>query len=188
MSYLPIFFSLENKRILLVGAGNIASKRLEKLLDFTTKITIISDKISDEILEKISKNNLDLIKRRYQEGDIRGFDIVIVATDNIKLQEDIYFESRKENILYNCVDLQEYCDFIFPSYIKEGDLTITISTNGSSPAFTKKFKSYLKKIIPNDVAKFLDEMKSLRQSMPKGKERMRYLEEKTKEYLENGIK
>ena len=76
MSYLPIFFSLENKRILLVGAGNIASKRLEKLLDFTTKITIISDKISDEILEKISKNNLDLIKRRYQEGDIRGFDIV----------------------------------------------------------------------------------------------------------------
>jgi precorrin-2 dehydrogenase/sirohydrochlorin ferrochelatase len=184
MTYLPIFFSLENKKVLLVGAGNVASKRLEKLLDFTTNITIISDKISDDILEKVSKNNLDLINRRDQEGDIRGFDIVIVATDNIKLQEDIYFESRKENILYNCVDLQEYCDFIFPSYIKDGDLTIAISTNGSSPAFTKKFKEYLKKIIPNDIAKFLDEMKNLRQSMPKGKERMNYLEEKTKEYLE----
>jgi len=185
MAYFPMFYSLENKRILLVGAGHISSEKLEKILDFTNNITIVSPKLSEYIYNKVLEYNIHIIKREYRVGDIKDFDIVIVAVDNLKVQEEIYFECKKERILCNCVDLQEYCDFIFPSYIKEGDLTIAISTNGSSPAFSKNFKKYLKNIIPKDISNFLTQMRILRKELPKGKERMKFLDEKAKEYIKS---
>lgn len=185
MSYFPMFYSMNEKKVLLIGAGYIASEKLEKLLDFTTNINIIALELSDYVKEKSQEYNLNLIQREYKIGDIKGFDIVIVAIDDFDLQESIYFECKKENILCNCVDLQKYCDFIFPSYVKEGDLTVAISTSGSSPAFAKRFKEYLRDVIPNDIASFLSNMKELRTTIPKGKKRMQLLDEKVKEYIKS---
>lgn len=183
MTYFPMFFSMDKKKILLIGAGYIASEKLEKLLDFTKDITILADTISSYVKDESSKYKLTLIERKYKVGDIKEFDIVIVAIDDMKLQEEIYNECKGCNILCNCVDLQRCCDFIFPSYIKEGDLTVAVSTSGSSPAFAKGFKNYLKSKIPKDIDKFLEQMKSLRKQLPKGKERMQLLEEKVREYI-----
>jgi len=185
MAYLPMFYSIDNKRVLIVGAGDIASKKFEKLLDFTNNITIISPRISDYLNLKSIECDINIINREYKVGDVRGFDIVIGAVDNLELQKDIYLECKKEKILCNCVDLQEYCDFIFPSYIKEGDLTIAISTSGSSPAFAKSLKKYLKNVIPNDISNFLIQMRNFRDELPKGKKRMKFLDEKVKEYIKS---
>ena len=116
---------------------------------------------------------------------MKGDDIVIAAVNDIRLQEEMYFESRSERCLYNCVDIKKYCDFIFPSYFKKGDLTISISTQGSSPSFSKHLRIYLEKIIPNSVIEFLYEMKKYRNTLPKGKDRMKFLEEKTKKYFKS---
>ena len=78
----------------------------------------------------------------------------------------------------------DYCDFIFPSYVKENDLTIAISTSGSSPAFAKHFKKYIKGLIPSNVSEFLQEMKALRVKLPKGKERMKMLDKKAEDYMQ----
>ena len=185
MSYFPMSYSMNNKKVLLIGAGVIANAKLQKLLEFTEDITIISSDISEGVESASKKCNLQIKNREYHKDDIKGFDIVIAAINNIALQEKIYFECKKEKILYNCSDIQEYCDFIFPSYIKEGDLTIAISTNGSSPAFAKRFKEYLKNILPKDISSFLLQMKNLRKELPKGKERMNYLDEKVKEYIKS---
>ena len=185
MSYFPMFYSLDKKRVLLVGAGKISSEKLEKLLDFTKDITIIAPTFNEYILEKNDEFHLNLIKKEYKEGDLKNFDIVIVSVDNLDLQREIYLECKKERILCNCVDLQDCCDFIFPSYIKEGDLTIAISTNGSSPAFAKRFKEYLEEIIPKDITNFLKEMRTLRKTIPKGKSRMTLLDQKVKEYIKS---
>ena len=129
---------------------------------------------------------LEHFKKDYEIGDAKGFDIVIAAIDDFALQESIYFETRNyNNTLCNCVDLQKYCDFIFPAYIKKGDLTIAISTSGSSPAFAKNFKEYLKNLIPNSVEDFLKEVKNLRSTMPKGRERMQFLDKKAKDYIKS---
>ncbi|XPV68079.1 MAG: precorrin-2 dehydrogenase/sirohydrochlorin ferrochelatase family protein [Halarcobacter sp.] len=183
MAYFPMFFSLDGKKILLIGAGYIGSEKLEKLLDFTKDITIIADFISEYVQTQARKYNIKVIEKKYSLGDIKGFDIVIVAIDDIKLQEQIYKECKKQNILCNCVDLQRCCDFIFPSYIKEGDLTVAISTSGSSPAFAKLFKRYIKEKIPEDISTFLKQMRALRKELPKGKDRMQLLEKKVKEYI-----
>jgi precorrin-2 dehydrogenase/sirohydrochlorin ferrochelatase len=83
------------------------------------------------------------------------------------------------------VDLQQYCDFIFPSYVKKGDLTIAISTGGASPAVAKQLRIYLSKLIPNSIVDFLEQMKEYRKTMPKGKERMRFLDNKAKEFIQS---
>ncbi len=185
MSHFPMFYSMNNKKVLLIGAGKVASGKLEKLLDFTKDITVISLEFDNDIIEKSKSYNINLIQKEYKEKDINTYDIVVVTVDDLDLQKAIYFECKKEKVLCNCVDFPDYSDFIFPSYIKEGDLTVAISTNGSSPSFSKRFKKYLKELIPNDISSFLREMRTLRQTIPKGKERMKYLDDKVKEYIKS---
>lgn len=183
MAYFPAFLKFDDKRVLIVGGGNIALEKLEHLLNFSSNITLISKDFNEPIKALIEKNSLKCFKKAYEKDDIKDFDIVIAAIDDFSLQEEIYFETRAYKILCNCVDLQQYCDFIFPSYIKKGDLTVAISTSGSSPAFAKHFKEYLKNLIPNGIEDFLKELKDLRTTIPKGKERMQFFDKKVKDYI-----
>ena len=185
MAYFPAFLKLDNKKILIVGGGNIAYEKLEHLLDFTQDITVVAEEFTDEILLSIEKRSLKFEKRAYCSGDIQEFAIVVVAVDNIRLQSEIFEESKKYNCLCNAVDSTAYCDFIFPSYIKKGDLTVAVSTSGASPAMAKYLRIFLQKMIPESIVSFLQEMKSLRTNLPKGKERMKMLDEKAKNYIES---
>ena len=183
MSYFPAFVKLDDKKILLVGGGNIALEKLEKLLIFTKNISLISLEFSDEILSLVKKEKLSFERRAYKEGDIKDVAIVVVAVDDIGLQYSIFEESKEYKCLCNAVDSVEYCDFIFPSFVKKDDLTIAVSTSGASPAFAKHLRIYLERLIPQSVSEFLKEMKSLRSSLPKGKERMKMLDKKAKDYV-----
>ena len=182
-SYFPMFLNLEDKEILIVGGGKIAFDKLEKLLNFTKNITIIATQFSHDMHNMALKNSLKMQKREYKSGDLKGFDIAIIAVDDINLQKRIWEESRELKTLVNCVDLPKYCDFFFGSFINEGDLTIAISTSGSSPAVAKYLKKYLKAILPKNLNQFIDEMKSIRNRLPKGKERMKMLDKKAKEFF-----
>ena len=182
-SFFPAYFSLENRKILLIGGGNIALEKLEKLVDFTKEIRVISKEFSSDFEAFASAHAIPTEQRAYLRGDILGYDIVIVATDTVTLHQEIYEESRTTRILVNSVDNTVYCDFIFPSYIKRGDLTISISTSGASPALAKRLRAYIEALIPPQIEGFLKEMRSLRNTMPKGKERMRFFEEKTDKFI-----
>jgi len=188
MSYFPAFIKLDNKKILIVGGGYIAYEKLDHLLDFTKDISVIALELSDEMSSRIKKENLKYEKRAYEVGDIKDAAVVIVAVDDIPLQAEIFKESKEYNCLCNSVDSVDYCDFIFPSYIKKDDLTIAISTSGASPAMAKHLKLYLKDLIPDSISEFLKEMKGLRKTIPKGKERMKMLDEKAQNYIKSWSK
>jgi precorrin-2 dehydrogenase/sirohydrochlorin ferrochelatase len=189
MSYFPAFLKLDNQRILIVGGGNIASSKLVHLLDFTTNITIISPKINDNIKQMIQENNLEFKNRKYEDFDIDNFNIIIVAVDDISLQKKIFNQAKfLPNCLVNSVDSVDYCDFIFPSYIKKDNLTVAISTGGSSPAVAKYLRKYLEKMIPNSIGDFLREMKEYRKKIAKSKERMSFLDKKAQQYIQSWSK
>jgi precorrin-2 dehydrogenase/sirohydrochlorin ferrochelatase len=185
MAYFPAFLKLDNKKILIVGGGYIAHEKLEHLLDFTQDISVIALDLSDDMAKGIENNNLNFQKRAYERGDIAEFAVVIVAVDDIPLQAEIFAESKEYNCLCNSVDSVEYCDFIFPSYIKKDDLTIAVSTSGASPAMAKHLRMYLQNLIPDSIGEFLKEMKDLRKTLPKGRERMKMLDEKAKNYIKD---
>jgi len=188
MSFFPMFMDMQDLKVLVVGGGAIATEKLEKLLDFTKEITVIASEVSVEANSLVKDHCLTLYQRTYKKGDIQGFDIVIVATDTVELHKAIYEESRGSRILVNSVDNTDYCDFIFPSYVKRDDLTIAFSTGGSSPAFAKHIRRHFEKIIPDSVGVFLQKMKVLRTTMPKGKERMQYFDELVREYFKKNFK
>lgn len=183
MSYFPAFIKLDNKKILIVGGGHVAYEKLEHLLDFSSDITVIALEVSEQMHKTIKEKGLIFLHRAYKTGDIKDYVIVVVAVDNIGLQAEIFEESKRYKCLCNSVDSVDYCDFIFPSYVKKDDLTIAISTSGASPAMAKYLKKYLKNIIPDGISEFLNEMKKLRETLPKGKERMKMLDKKAQDYI-----
>lgn len=183
MSFFPAYLNLTDKKVLLVGGGAIALEKLEKLIVFTQDITVISQAFSEAFLQFAALHALELHQQSYRTGDIEGYDVVIIATNTIELHRLIYEESRKSRILVNSVDDIAYCDFIFPSFIKKGDLTISISTSGTSPALARQLRLYLEQLIPDSIESFLQKMKQLRQTLPKGKERMVMFEKEAEEFI-----
>ena len=189
MAYFPAFLNLKEKKILIIGGGKIAADKLGHLLDFTKDITIIAPTIRDKRISKaIERYNLRYIPRSYQKGDIEDFFIVIVAVDNIEIQKEVYKECQKRRTLCNSVDSTQHCDFIFPSYIKRDDLIIAFSTSGASPALSKYLRRAIEKLLPKEIEEFLKEIKTLRQKLPKGKERMRLFDKMAKEFIQKHFK
>ena len=182
-----MFLDMNELKVLVVGGGVIATEKLEKLIEFTKEITVIALRVDEEAQAIIDQHNLVLHQRAYEVGDIKGFDIVIVATDTQVLHKEIYEESRGSRVLVNSVDNRAYCDFIFPSYVKKEDLTIAFSTGGASPAFAKQIRQYFENVIPDSVGEFLQNMKNLRRTIPKGKERMEYFDSLVREYFKKSF-
>jgi precorrin-2 dehydrogenase/sirohydrochlorin ferrochelatase len=185
MSYFPAFMDINHKHILIVGGGKVAYRKLVYLLDFTHNIKIIAKELSKDLKEVAKKYSLEYQLKEYHTADIKGFDFVIVATNCKLLQKQIYLEAKQYNRCFvNSVDHKQYCDFIFPACIKKENLTITVSTNGISPAFAKQFLDYLKRFIPDDTTEFLNKLYSLRQRLPKGNGRMKLLSQEVKTYID----
>jgi precorrin-2 dehydrogenase/sirohydrochlorin ferrochelatase len=188
MEYLPIILNIKDKKFLVVGGGNIAFEKINRLTKFTHNITIVSPNIKNELYDLIQKYNLEYIKSEYVYGMLDNFDIVIVAADNLKLQKSIYHEAKSKGKLCNSVDMAEYSDFIFPSIVKKGNFLLSFSTSGTSPALAKYLRKFFEEIIPDEIEKFLEEMETLRNQLPKGKERQELMDKLAKEFVEKYFK
>ncbi len=173
MALFPLFIDIKDKNILIVGGGQVALRKIEKLLPFEPKIKVVSKDFSPETLNLVKKASIPYEKRSFQFSDLDNTDIVVVCVDNIKLQEEIFRYTRGKNILVNSVDSPAFCDFIFPSYIKRGDLVIGITTSGKAPGLSAKIRQLIEKKLPEDIEEILERIYHLRQSLPKGKERQR---------------
>ena len=187
MSYFPAFLNLEGQRILLVGGGSIAAEKLEKLLDFSNEITVVAREVSEAVERMAREHSLALLVRPYRAQEALEYDLVIVATDTVELHRQIFEETRESRVLVNSVDDTRYCDFIFPSYVRQGDLTVAFSTSGSSPAFAKHIRRWFEGILPEGVGEFLAQMKRLRNELPKGRERMQRFDTMARDFIERNF-
>lgn len=132
MGYFPFFMDIKEKLIVVVGGGTVALRKIEKLLPFEPSVKVIAP----EICKKISQiSHLEIIQRCFQDSDIDGAFAVIGASDNETLNAHIAMLCRERNIPVNIVDDPKKCTFYFPALVKENDITIGISTSGTSPLF-----------------------------------------------------
>lgn len=159
MGYFPFFIDIEEKDGLIVGGGTIAAHKIEKLKPFHPKLTVIAPKIKEEIKEDTS---LIWKEREFTDSDVEGMAFVIVATDDEKLNESISKLCKRKRILVNVVDKKEACNFLFPSLVKEGKLTVGISTEGASPSISAKLRSDVAAAIPADMEEILDFLQKIR--------------------------
>ncbi len=175
MPLFPAYIDLSEREVLVVGGGRVATRKVENLLKFTRRITVVAPKVSERMRELVKKHGLKLRRRKFLTGDLRGKDMVIVAVDDLELQRRIFKLCEKKRILCNSVDSPEFCNFIFPSLIVRGDVVIGISSSGHAPALSKRLRELIEKALPEDLEEVLETLKEERKRGVKGEERQRKL-------------
>lgn len=144
--YFPMFVSLEDKRILVVGAGNIATRRIKALMKFGASIRVVAP-LFDPELEGIEE--LDLINRGFVPGDLDDVDMVVIATNNAPLNEEIAGMCEVRGIIKNVSSNQKLCDFFFPATILTDDIIVGICSGGNDPSVTKRARADIEKFLKN---------------------------------------
>jgi glutamyl-tRNA reductase len=152
-SYFPIILSLTNRHVLVVGGGKVASRKVLKLLEARAEITVIAPEIEPSLLELINQSKLKWQKNSFNPEQLKGFDLVIAATDDHKVNMEVVNTARKIKILANSVDEAIHSDFLFPAIIRRGDLLIAISTSGKSPVLARKIRQELELIFGQEYDK-----------------------------------
>lgn len=182
MILFPFFENIEDKTFLVVGGGRVAREKIEKLQKFDANIVVVARETT-----LASGPNLEVRVKDFKPQDINGMDYVIAATDDATLNRCISGYCRTLNIPVNVVDSPNFCSFVFPGLVKKGDLTVGITTNGKSPAYTQYVRTLLEKELPDDTEEIIDELyalkERLKQDVPSQPERAKQL----KAYLEKRL-
>ena len=159
MSYFPFFIDLEGKEGLVIGGGSVALRKVEKLLPYGPKLTVIAP----EILPKIKKyEGISCMEIPFTASALEGKSFVIAASDHARVNHEAARLCRERGILVNVVDDKAECSFLFPALVKRGELSVGISTGGASPSAAVYVKEQIDELLPEDFGEILDELAALR--------------------------
>ncbi|MBK9926391.1 MAG: bifunctional precorrin-2 dehydrogenase/sirohydrochlorin ferrochelatase [Anaerolineales bacterium] len=164
-TYYPVYLELRDQPCLVVGGGKLAEEKVVGLLAVHAKVTLISAKITAHLKQLVDENQVTYIPRAYQQGDLADAFMVICATDNAELNQQVWDEASAAHKLVNVVDDIPHCNFIAPAIIRNGDLTVAISTSGRAPALAVRLKERWQKELGNEYAHFLELAGHLREPL-----------------------
>lgn len=157
--YYPAFINLRNKKTVVIGGGKIAERKVLSLLKAEADVTVISPLITKRLEKKASEGKIMHINREYKKGDLKNYFLVIAATNEREVNEQI---AREAKCLVNVVDTPELCNFIVPSVVKRGHLTIAISTSGISPAMSRTIRKEIEGHYKKEFEQFLKSLQFIR--------------------------
>lgn len=165
MKYYPVYLDIRDKPCVVIGGGNVSERKVLSLLNAGANVTVISPDITAKINCLKEEGKVAVIRRLYSDGDLKGAVLVFAATDCEEANRKISEEAHNRGILLNMADNPEVCDFIVPSVVERGPLSIAISTGGASPAFAKRVREELEDRYGGEYAIFLDIMAAVRQKL-----------------------
>lgn len=154
--YFPIFIDLSEKKIVVIGGGTIASRRVSTLLEFAEKLCVVSPELTESLQELHRQGRIEWIQEMYHLSRIKDADMVIAATNQKKVNRQIKSDCRSleqetgRQILVSVIDDRELCDFYFPSIVQNEDVVIGINSGGKSPALTKRIRKEMESILKSD--------------------------------------
>ena len=151
--YYPIFVNIGGKKCLVVGGGEVALRKGQALLEHGANVEVVSPVLCPELSRMAGDGRIQALERSYKAEDLQGALIAIAATDDAKANESVAAEARRRGILVNVVDDPQHSDFIAPSYLRRGDVTIAVSTSGRSPALARKIRGELEKQFGTEYAR-----------------------------------
>ncbi len=164
----PIFIKMHQLQLLIIGGGYVGLEKVTAVLENSphADITLVSPEIRDEIVE-FSKlyPNLKLVYKRFETQDLNEKDLVIVATNDKPLNQQIKGWARERRIITNVADTPDFCDFYLGSVVKKGSLKLAISTNGKSPTLAKRIREVLEDAFPDELEQVFDNLREIRQTL-----------------------
>ncbi len=151
-AYYPIFLNISGKRCVVVGGGQVALRKARALLEHGANVEIVSPDLCSELGQLVESGGIRVYRREYQAGDLKDVFVAIAATDDRETNLKVAEEARKNAVLVNVVDDAENSNFILPSYVRRGDVTLAIATAGRSPALARKIRTRLEKDFGDEYA------------------------------------
>ena len=150
MGYYPIFVELNGKRCLVVGGGNVGLQKVGGLLAAGAALTLVSPDLHPELQKLHDDGRFRWLARDYASGDVDGYDLVMVATDDGAINATVAAEARARKIWVNSADDVPNCDFILPSVVRKGQIVVCASTGGASPALARRLREELDAYLDDD--------------------------------------
>ena len=165
MRYYPVHLDIKNRNCLVVGGGAVGTRKVNTLLECGARVTVVSSNPTRQLTKLAAEGAITLTQRSYRSADLNGTFLVIGATDDENLNQLIGNDAVQNNTLCNIADRPEACNFILPSIVRRGDLVITISTSGKSPALAKQLRQKLETQFGKEYAEFLLLMGAIRKKL-----------------------
>jgi len=159
MPYFPLFIDLTDRPCLIVGGGRVACRKAEKLLPYKPKLTIVAPHVCPE-LEAIP--GITILRRPYTAADVNGMSLVIAAAGEQAVNRAVSRDCRTRNIPVNVVDDKDSCTFLFPCLVRQGELSVGISTGGASPTAAIWVKNQIEDLLPSRFDEILLWLEALR--------------------------
>jgi siroheme synthase-like protein len=164
-TYYPLYIQLRDQPCVVIGGGKIAEGKVEGLLAAQAKVRVISPDLTPHLRALAGDEQITYLARTYQSGDLAGAFLVICATDQPEINHQVWLEASANRQLVNVVDDTPRCNFIAPSILRKGDLTIAISTSGKAPALAVRLKERFQRELGPEYERFLELAGELREPM-----------------------
>lgn len=147
MTFFPIYLNLTGRRVVVIGGGEVAERKVESLLATQASITVISLEVSARLRGLATEQRIHIHRRAFQSGDCSGATMVFSATDDPAISEAVFKDAQKAGALVNTADQPVLCDFIMPAVVRRGDIAIAISTSGTSPGLAARLRQKISQVI-----------------------------------------
>jgi precorrin-2 dehydrogenase/sirohydrochlorin ferrochelatase len=167
VKYYPVFWDIKDKKCVVVGGGEVAARKVKRLLACGADVSVVSPQLSPEFISLKAEKALEHIAADYDIKYIAGAALIIGATDDEKINAAICADARSLGIPVNIVDDPQKCDFILPSIVERGDLAIAVGTGGNSPALARYLREELESRYGAEYEFLLNILSQLRPQMKK---------------------
>ena len=158
----PVSLDLRDKPVLLVGGGEVAFRKAQGLSRSGCRLSIVAIEFSSAFQAWLEEHPLQVEKRAYRDGEAGAYFLVISATNDTETNQRVFEDARSAGRLINVVDQPELCNIYIPSRIDRGDLQVSISTGGRSPAFARWLRQELEGVIPKRYGLLLERVAAIR--------------------------
>ncbi|MEG3767536.1 siroheme synthase CysG [Alteromonas sp. 14N.309.X.WAT.G.H12] len=153
MRYFPLFIDTHAAQCLIVGAGEVAARKLELILKSEAKVTVVAPQMCSTVAGYQDHPSVTLIQRPFQAQDLENKTLVFVATSDSELNASIHDLAVQRDILVNVVDNTPLCQFITPSIIDRSPIVIALSSGGVAPVLLRYLRQKLESLIPSNIAR-----------------------------------
>ncbi len=165
MTYFPLFVALSGRACLVVGGGPVGERKVVALLAAGARVTIVSPRLTPALTRLVSNRRARHVRRRYRGGDLAGVALAFTTTGDVRVDGEVAADGRRRGVWVNAADDPAHCDFILPSVLRRGMLTVAISTGGASPAVARAVREELEQTITDAQGTLVEVANEVRRAL-----------------------
>ncbi|KAL8729046.1 MAG: hypothetical protein Q9181_005134 [Wetmoreana brouardii] len=166
---LILAWQIKDKRVLVIGGGEVAAGRILNVLNADAKVTVVSprDGLNDEVAFRVKEGQVDYVDRKFEPSDLDNADMVLTAVDDPEASTQIWKLCKERKIAANIADVPPECDFYFGSVHRDGPLQIMVSTNGNGPKLASIVRKQIAANLPENIGAAIQQVGLLRKKLRK---------------------